>query len=281
MSNAPLLTDTEALARNRTRAALGGGAATFLHEAAATEIEERLNLVNRAFTSPAIVTGAPDFWRARFAKAQIVEDRDVLELEPGAHDLIIHAMALHWANDPVGQLVQVRHALRPDGLFLCILPAGQSLYELRSSLAEAEAAVRGGLSPRVLPMGDIRDLGAILQRAGFAMPVADALQLRVTYQSPLHLMRDLRAMGEANAMVARSRKPLRRAVLSEAVKRYRQAFEENGRVHATFELITLTGWAPSPDQPKPLRPGSASARLADALNTQEHPLGEPATPDKL
>ena len=275
MQQPPILTDRAALARNRARARAMGDEAMFLQREAIREVQERLELVNRTFTKPAVVAAFPHLWRDVLPGAVVVEDSDILPLEPAAHDLVVHAMALHWANDPVGQLVQAARALRPDGLLLAIFPAGRTLAELRAVLAEAEVAVRGGLSPRVLPMGEIRELGALLQRAGLALPVADSLTLTASYDSALHLMRELRAMGEANALASRERRPLRRAVLEEAVRRYAEAYGRDGRVPATFELITLTGWAPDASQPRPLRPGSAAARLADVLGTEELPAGDP------
>ncbi|MCU0856112.1 MAG: SAM-dependent methyltransferase, partial [Rhodobacteraceae bacterium] len=174
MSAPQLLIDRAALAQHRSRAERRGMAA-FLHDLAADEIEERLAEVNRRFTDIAVVTGHPAVWRERFPQAHMVPDDDLLDLTPGAHDLVIHALGLHWANDPVGQLVQARRALRPDGLLLCASFGGRTLAELRVALAEAEVALSGGLSPRVLPMGEIRDLGALLQRAGLALPVADSV----------------------------------------------------------------------------------------------------------
>lgn len=270
----PVLTDRAALGRNRARAARGGAqGAMFLHERAADEIKERLDEVNRRFTAPAVVTGFPDFWRDLLPGAVVVEDAPTLALEPEAHDLVIHAMALHWADDPVGQLVQCRRALRPDGLFLGALPGGRTLAGLRAALAEAEVALTGGLSPRVLPMADIRDLGALLQRAGFALPVADSTAVEAEYASAWHLMRDLRAMGEGNALAARRRLPARRALFEDAARRYAAHWPApGGRVRAGFETVFLTGWAPAPGQPQPLRPGSARHRLADALGTSERPL---------
>jgi SAM-dependent methyltransferase len=278
MQQPPTLTDRAALARNRARARAMGEGAMFLQREAIREVQERLELVNRSFTKPAVVAAFPHLWRDVLPGAVVVEDSEILPLEPGAHDLVVHAMALHWANDPVGQLVQAARALRPDGLLLAIFPGGRTLAELRAVLAEAEVAVRGGLSPRVLPMGEIRELGALLQRAGLALPVADSLTLTASYDSALHLMRELRAMGEANALASRERRPMRRAVLEEAVRRYAEAYGRDGRVPATFELITLTGWAPDASQPRPLRPGSAAARLADALGTEELPAGDPVGP---
>lgn len=268
----PRLTDRTALLRNRSRA-LRRTPALFLQETAREEAQDRLQLVNRPFTSPAVVTGFADLWQDALPGVKTVEDSEVLDLTPGTHDLVIHALSLHWADDPVGQLIQCRHALKPDGLFLCLTFGGQTLHELRACLASAESEVTGGLSPRVLPMGEIRDLGALLQRAGFALPVADTLPLTVSYQSALHLMRDLRAMGEGNALAARPRRVTRRSVLLRAAQLYTERFGDGaGRIPASFEIITLTGWAPDASQPQPLRPGSAAQRLADALGTRETPL---------
>lgn len=268
----PVLTDRLALDAHRARArALGH--ADFLHRATALDLQERLKAVNRAFTAPAVVTGFPDPWRDAFPDARLVADTDTLDLAEGTHDLVIHALALHWADDPVGQLIQCRRALRPDGLMLCASFGGETLAPLRRALAAAESDIAGGLSPRVAPMAEIRDLGALLQRAGFALPVADSQSYDVSYESALHLMRDLRAMGETNALADRHRRPPPRALFADAAARYAQmAGRPDGRVGAVFEVITLAGWAPGPDQPKPLRPGSASHRLAEALGTEETTL---------
>lgn len=262
----PLLTDRQALALHRARAS-----ALFLQQEVADEVQERLLEVNRTFTAPVVVTAFPNLW----PNFPTIADDDTLALELGVHDLVIHALALHWANDPVGQLVQCRRALRPDGLFMGFMFGGQTLHELRASLAEAETEVTGGLSPRVLPMGEIRDLGGLLGRAGFALPVADSFTKTVLYESALHLMRDLRAMGEGNALAARLRRPTRRAVLMRAAEIYHQRFATTeGRIPATFDIICLTGWAPHETQQKPLRPGSAATRLADALNVAQSPLSD-------
>lgn len=277
MTQPPPLFDRTALQQRRTRAL--PTLATFLHEAVISEVQERLIEVNRAFTAPAIVTAFPDLWRAVLPDARIVGDAGTLDLTPGAHDLVIHALALHWANDPVGQLVQCRRALKPDGMVLAALFGGQTLNELRTSLAETEARLMGGLSPRVAPMGELRDLGALLQRAGLALPVADALPLTVTYGSAIALMHDLRAMGETNVMAARDRRPPPRSFFAETAIHYATHFPaEADRIRATFEIVYLTGWAPSEIQQKPLRPGSASQRLADALGTDEQSAGERPNP---
>ncbi len=265
MQNAIPLIDTQALARKRTRAT-----EFFLQSEAIDDVKERLEEVNRDFTTPAVITPFAPLWQ-EFGKT--VPDDEVLSLSPKSHDLIIHAMCLHWANDPVGQLVQCRHALKDDGLMMAMLFGGQTLFELRACLAEAEAMVTGGLSPRVLPMGEIRDLGGLLHRAGFALPVADSFTKTVRYCDAFHLMRDLRAMGEGNALSTRLKHPTRRSVLLTAAQIYQERFQgDDGRIPATFEFICLTGWAPHESQQKPLRPGSAVQRLADALKTAEQPL---------
>ena len=275
MPTPPTLTDRVALARHRSRARRDP--AFFLHQEVAAEAQQRLIGVNRTFTAPAIVTPFAEIWQDAWPAARIVADDEVLALVPGAHDLVIHALALHWANDPVGQLVQSLRALRPDGLFLGFAFGGQTLHELRACLAESEAALTGGLSPRVLPMAEIRDLGGLLHRAGFALPVADSLRHAVSYRDAWHLMADLRAMGEANALASRLRHPTRRAVLADAAARYAARFKRpDGRITATFEIICLTGWAPHASQQQPLRPGSAVQRLADALGATESAAAKPA-----
>lgn len=260
MDNPPILFDRAAVLRNRRRAE---PSALFLHEAAIVEIEERLKDINRTFTDPLVVSGHPGPWAHL---GRVISDEPILELQENAHDLIVHAMCLHWAEDPVGQLVQCRRALRPDGVLIAALLGGQTLHELRAVMAEVEIDVSGGLSPRIAPMGEIRDLGGLLQRAGFALPVADGVPLNVEYGSVLHLMRDLRAMGETNAMAGRIRHATKREVIFETARRYSSYFaNDEGRIPATFETIYLTGWAPDDSQPQPLRPGSAQTHLADAL----------------
>ena len=273
----PALFDRPALERHRRRAARGVPA-TFLHEAAADELSERLSEVNRTFTEPVVIGPQAELWARRAGlAARCIPDAEVLDVAEGSADLAVHALALHWAEDPVGQLVQMRRALRPDGLAVAALFGGQTLHELRACMAEAEAEVEGGLSPRVAPMGEIRDLGGLLQRAGLALPVADSMRLSVDYPDPLALMRDLRAMGETNAMAGRRRGGLRRATLGRALTLYADRFATgSGRVLATFEIVFLTGWAPAAGQQQPLRPGSAKARLADALRVPERPAGDKA-----
>ncbi len=227
-------------------------------------------MVNKTFKAPAVVTPYPDIWQGVWSEARIITDEDVLDLMPGTHDLVIHAMALHWANDPVGQLIQCHRALKPDGLLLAVCLGGDTLQELRAALGQAEIEVTGGLSPRIAPMAELRDMGGLLQRAGLALPVADKASLSAEYRDLTHLMQDLRAMGETNALSGRLKQPTRRAVFDRAQDIYAEHFSTpEGRLSATFELICLTGWAPDESQPKPLRPGSAQMRLADALGTDE------------
>jgi len=275
MTTPPTLTDRAALTAHRARARRlpGHDDALFLHRAALADLQERLIEVNRTFTSPAVVTGFPEVWRELAPDVHLAKDAEVLAFAPGRHDLVIHAMGLHWADDPLGQLVQCRHALQPDGLFIAVLLGGRTLHELRSCLAEAESLVTGGLSPRVLPMAEIRDLGGLMQRAGFALPVADSFTQTVHYPDFATLCADLRAMGETNALAARPRQFTRRDVLTMAEAVYNANFATpEGRLQATFDLVFLTGWVPHDSQQKPLRPGSARARLADALGVPEELL---------
>lgn len=271
-AKAPSLFDRAALAAHRARAR---DEALFLHRAAVDEVQDRLLVVNKTFTAPAIVTPLARIWENVLPGSRIVPDSEVLDLTPGTHDLVVHAMALHWANDPVGQLIQCARALKPDGLLLVTCLGGQTLHELRAALGQAEVDISGGLSPRVAPMAELRDLGSLLQRAGLALPVADKVSLTATYRDLWHLMADLRAMGETNAMAQRLKHTTRRGVFRRAQKIYADHFSTpEGRLNATFELICLTGWAPDDSQPKPLRPGSAQMSLAKALGTKEGKLSD-------
>jgi SAM-dependent methyltransferase len=274
----PALFDRDLLLARRARRGAPAPGADFLHARAAAEIADRLLDVSRRFPEAALVHPGASVWEETLRAHPSVDTLTVapltatetLPLTEGRFDLVVGGLTLHWANDPVGMLIQMRRALRPDGLLLVALLGGETLSELRVALAEAEAAQEGGLSPRVSPMGEIRDLGALLQRVGLAMPVADADAVEVSYGDPLALMRDLRAMGETNILHARRRTGLRRATLARAMAVYGQAFPaQDGRVRATFEIVTLTGWAPAPDQPQPKRPGSATARMADAFGATE------------
>jgi SAM-dependent methyltransferase len=303
MTDAPSLFDPATRALRLDRAARDWGAADFLHRFAAAELAERLADVGRAFPAALVqgtggghyacaIAGRPGALStlqadvspglaavaaAACPAAQARVAASALAFGEGALDLVLSGLTLHAENDPVGALVQLRRALRPDGLFLGVMLGGRTLHELRAALAEAEAEVEGGLSPRVAPMADLRDVGALLQRAGFAMPVADAERLTVDYPDALSLMRDLRGMGEANPLAGRRRGFTRRATMLRAAALYAEAFgRPDGRIPATFELIFLSGWSPGPDQPIPRRPGSATARLADALGVPERPAGDKA-----
>ncbi len=215
--------------------------------------------------------------RARAHGPAVVADEEMLPLKPAGVDLVLSAMALHWVNDLPGALVQIGRALKPDGLFLAALLGGETLWQLRQALAQAESDVEGGLSPRVSPFADLRDAAGLLQRAGFAMPVADAETIDVRYPDALALMRDLRAMAEGNAVRGRRSGFTRRETLARAAAIYAERHSDSdGRVAASFEVLYLHGWAPHAAQPRPLRPGAATSRLADALGTTERPAGEKA-----
>lgn len=209
----------------------------------------------------------------------IVADEEALPFGPASFDLIVSAGTLHAVNDVPGALAQIRQALKPDGLFLGALPGGETLHELREAWLTAEAEIEDGASPRVAPFAELSDAAGLLQRAGFALPVADLDTISVTYEHPLKLMQDLRGMGETNIRRDRRRIPTRRTTLFRAAEIYAERFAgPDGRVPASFELFFLTGWSPAASQPKPLRPGSARTRLADALETVEHPAGDHVNP---
>lgn len=272
MTPLKLLTDSKSLLMQRARASSDS---LFLHDLATDEVQERMSMVNRPFNSVAVVSPFPKYWAKALPHAVTVSDDETLQLKTSQYDVVIHALGLHWANDPVGQIIQCRRALRPDGLFLGATFGGETLNELRSCLGQAEIEVTRGLSPRIAPMGEIRDMGGLLQRAGLALPVADNQTTNVIYRDIWHLMRDLRAMGETNALTTRLRTSTRRAVFKRADELYQKTFPApQGGIKATFDIVYLTGWSPDESQPKPLRPGSASARLADALKTEETPLSD-------
>ncbi len=225
--------------------------------------------------SPAMVARAPVSAR----QARLALDEEGLPFAANAFDLVISGLSLHWVNDLPGTLLQVRRTLAPDGLFLATMFGGDTLGELRTALADAELAVTGGVSPRISPFVDVRDAGMLLQRAGFNLPVVDAETITVSYADPLALLRDVSGMGEANALVSRHKAPLRRAVLQRMFELYGERHAtEDGRITASFQIVTLTGWKPHASQPKPLRPGSAAQRLADALDAAEKPAGEITSP---
>ena len=208
-----------------------------------------------------------------------MRDEEALPFAPESFDLVVSALSLHAVNDLPGALAQIRNVLKPDGLFLAALFGGDTLRELRTAFAMGESEVLGGISPRVAPMADVRDLGGLLQRAGFALPVADSEKTIVRYGAFTTLVDDLRALGETNALAERSKNILRRDVLAAMLRAYAaHSADEDGRLLATFEVIYLTAWAPHESQQKPLKPGVAKTRLADALRTEEHSAGERAGP---
>jgi SAM-dependent methyltransferase len=294
----PLIFD-RALIRARRRRAAAMGPATFLLDRVAADLAERLAAVLRRFEL-ALDLGTPgEGVRAALAGLGsvgtivtadaipvsggtpagpfVAADQEALPFRDAAFDLVVSALALQFVNDLPGVLVQIRRALQPDGLFLAALIGGETLTELRQAFAAAESDVEGGASPRVAPFADLRDLGALLQRAGFALPVTDTDRVIVRYDSVFALMHDLRRMGATNALIDRRRAPLRRATLMRMAEIYARRFSDaDGRVRATFEIVWLSGWAPHPDQQQPLRPGSAQVRLADALGTRELSAGEKA-----
>jgi SAM-dependent methyltransferase len=290
----PVIFDRRLLrARRRRAAALGP--ADFLLARVANDLAERLSGVLRRFDLAADLGTPGEQLRQALtasdkvgtviavdpqaigAPLTVAADEEALPFRDGSLDLVVSALALHLVNDLPGTLIQIRRALKPDGLFLAALLGGDTLTELRQAFAEAETEIEGGVSPRVAPFPDLRDLGALLQRAGFALPVADTERLTVRYATVFSLMHDLRRMGTTNALIERRRVPLRRATLMRMAEIYARRFADpDGRLRATFEIVWLSGWAPDPSQQKPLQPGSAKMRLADALGTKEIPAGDKA-----
>ncbi len=279
MSGIPQIFDHRARLLHRARAALRPGQ-SFLALEAAAGVAERAGAANRAFHN-AMEIGSQDAafalfkpLAARWTRVAFGID-EMLELKPEGFDLAVGALSLHAVNDLPGALIQIRRALKPDGLFVAALFGGETLNELRGSFAAGEEQMRGGASPRVSPFGDVRDLGGLLQRAGFNLPVADAERTVVRYGKFQTLVDDLRAAGETNALVQRSRAALRRDVLAASLTHYATHHAEpDGRLRATFDIVYLTGWTPHESQQKPLRPGSAKVRLADALGTKELDAGD-------
>ncbi|MGU3463238.1 methyltransferase domain-containing protein [Methylobacterium sp. C33D] len=287
MDSPATLFDTP-LARRRLARAGRLGYPGFLLDRLAEDLDDRLGAVLRSFVSVLdLATPRPVVTRllaARYPAARhlrlaalpepggelIVGDPEALPLAAASLDLAVSLLALHAVNDLPGTLIQLRRALRPDGLFVGCLLGGATLTELRQSFAQAESEVEGGVSPRVAPFAAVREAGGLLQRAGFALPVADTDTLTVRYADPFGLMQDLRAMGMTNALTERRRTPLRRATLLRTAEIYAERFADpDGRVRATFEVLWLSGWVPHETQQKPLRPGTAKTRLADALGTVE------------
>jgi SAM-dependent methyltransferase len=298
MAPYPIIFDRKLLrARRRRAAALG--AEPFLIERVAADLADRLGAVRRRFTLAADIGSATDALRCALASGtqvetlialgstpeqvaqhpglRVVADEEALPFADATLDLVVSGLALQFVNDLPGTLVQIRRALKPDGLLLAALAGGDTLTELRHALTTAEVEITGGASPRVAPFADLRDLGSLLQRAGFALPVTDIEHVVVRYDSAFALMRDLRRMGATNILAERRRTPLRREVLLRTAEIYAERFSHpDGRVPATFDIVWLSGWAPHESQQQPLAPGSAKTRLAEALGTQEISAGEKA-----
>ena len=295
MSAAPPLFDTALMTARRARAAASASAHDFLLKRVAEDLAERLSIVQRRFPVAldlGAYHGVVGREIGRFPSVETLISADpaasLLSAAPGHHvvsrldmlpfgdaslDLVVSGLALQLVDDLPGTLVQIRRALKPDGLLLAGLLGGRTLAELREAWLAAEAEMLGGASPRVAPFADVRDLGGLLQRAGFALPVADSDIVTVTYETPLALMRDIKGMGASNMLVERRRTPVTRGLMLRASEIYAERFGiEGGRVPATFEILTLTAWAPHESQQQPLKPGSAKTRLADALGVRERKL---------
>jgi len=292
MTESPIIFDRLLQRRRRSRAA--AAPANFLLDHVAGELADRLSVVLRRFDlgidlgtpgdavrtalrrlgAVGMIVGADVIARD---KPFVVADEEALPFRDASVDLVVSGLALHSANDLPGVLSQIRRALMPDGLFLAALLGGETLIELRQAFAEAESEIEGGASPRVAPFADLRQLGALLQRAGFALPVTDVERVTVRYSLAFDLMHELRRMGAANTLVARRRVPLRRTTVMQMADVYARSFADaDGRIRATFDIMWLSGWAPHPNQQQPLKPGSAKARLADALGAREISAGEKA-----
>jgi SAM-dependent methyltransferase len=284
---APLLFDHALMQARATRRMRLEDGADFLFVRAAEDLAERLKPVLRPFPAIADI-GTPHDAFARALKvirpdaaitqiAVMPSQQETLDLQVETFDLTTSGLALQHANDLPGALIQIRRSLRPDGLFIGCLAGGATLTELRQSLAEAESEITGGVSPRVFPFADVRDIGGLLQRAGFALPVADSETITVRYANIFSLMADLRAMGATNVLTERSHRFTSRDLFLKAAEVYQRRFSDpDGKIRATFEIVWLTGWAPHESQQKPLKPGSAKQRLADALGVVERKAGDRA-----
>ncbi len=296
--NVPHLFDRRTYGMRRARAARRGGE-SFLAREVAENLAERLGAVNRYFARGLDLSSrrapfeileprAAHWTRTALSASEaacellpLVADEEALPFESASFDLAVSVLSLHAVNDLPGALIEIRRVLKPDGLFLAALFGGGTLGELRRAFAAGESDSTGGASPRVAPFAEVRDLGGLLQRAGFALPVADVERIAIEYREFATLAEDLRALGETNALAERTRKPLRRDTLAATLAHYgAQDGDLSGRLRVTFDVIYLTAWAPHESQQKPLRPGSAKTRLAAALGTQEQSAGEPAPGQK-
>lgn len=288
--------DRSRVRNNRDRAAKGDPGHRFLADWAFTQLAERLDVVRRTFPKTlqiGCLTGIQPLDQARLGIEMLVRAdlaagplydtegsrvqaaEDMLPFADASFDMVISPLCLHNVNDLPGALLQIRRVLKPDGLFIGALAGGETLHQLRHCLMDAEMRIRGGASPRVAPFADKPQMGALLQRAGFALPVVDSELVTVSYEHAFRLMQDLRMMGESNSVANRDKRFAGRALFMETARLYADTYAEpDGRIPATFEIIFLLGWAPHESQQKPLRPGSARTSLAEVLGTDEIPAGE-------
>jgi NADH dehydrogenase [ubiquinone] 1 alpha subcomplex assembly factor 5 len=298
----PTLFDKAAVRRNRARAAAGYDAFAFLKDQAALRLADRVELMRRSFPV-CLDLGAHDGRLARHlhplqkigtmiaadpaaafmpvaGQPSVVHDLDMLPYKDASFDAVFSCLNLHWVDDLPGLMMQIRRVLKPDGLCLVNLLGGTSLYELRAALAAAEQEVLGGVHPRCAPLADIGDVGGLLGRAGLGLPVADSDRLEVSYSDMFRLMADLRGMGEQNALLGRARMPTRRHIFIRAAEIYAARFgRPDGSIPASFEIVTLTGWAPHESQQKPLPRGSATASFTDLFGDDSPPaITDPAKP---
>lgn len=293
--------DRELMTRRRDRAAAMAAEHDFLLQRVAEDLVQRLSFIRRRFPLAVNLgayhgvvsrclraSGVADMvidmelsarLLARCVGPRVRADEELLPFRAGSLDLVVSGLALHLLNDLPGALAQIRRALKPDGLLLAAMLGGRTLHELREAFLLAETESEAGTSPHVIPFADVRDLGGLLQRAQLALPVSDSDRVIVHYPNPLALMRELQAMGASNMLRDRRKRPTRRGTLLRAAEIYagRHGLAD-GRIAATFDIITITGWAPHEDQPKPLPPGSSRQRLAEALGTIERPAGQKAPP---
>lgn len=265
----------------------------FLVIEAAGGLAERLSAVRRRFRhglelssrpeSAALLAPFAERWtRTQLSAPQpgnlpgcLIADEEALPFAPESFDLVTSVLSLHAVNDLPGALSQIRRVLKPDGLFMAALFGGETLHELRAAFAGAEMQIMGGISPRVSPFAEVRPLGTLLQRAGFALPVADIETTQVNYREFITLLTDLRALGETSVLVERDRRPLSRELVSAMLAHYAATHgTPDGKLQARFDIAYLTGWAPHESQQQPLKPGSAKTRLADALGTRERGTGD-------
>lgn len=299
LENTAQVFDRKLVRLRRNRAASAFVDVDFLKRRVTADIADRLETVTRDFTTALDLGSHGGYFRrevevrpdlkarieylvetdlsgamlGRAKGAALVADEEMLPFAPRVIDLVVSSLALHWVNDLPGSFAQIRRALKPDGLFIASFIGGRTLSDFRASFIEAESEVRGGAVQRMSPFADVQDIAGLLQRAGFALPVADIDTVEVRYRDPFRLLRDLRAMGEASALLDRSGPCLTREILLRAMELFAdRSRDKDGKYVARFDIVTATGWAPADSQPKPLRPGSAKMRLADALGVTEQKL---------